>query len=91
VSAAVHPNALHAANTNELNAYIIIAVALVGKVYQLARRKIERRAMSNKFANVLGFNGIVQAIGTEQQNVAGHDLIFAGVYAQKHVVAQRTA
>jgi hypothetical protein len=59
VSAAVHPNALHAANTNELNAYIIAAITLLGKIYQLLGRLIQRRAMAGNSANVFGGNGIV--------------------------------
>ena len=46
MSAAVHPNALYTANTNELNAYIITAIALLRKVYQLLRSLRQRRAMA---------------------------------------------
>ena len=87
VPAAVHPNALHATNTNELNAYIIAAIALLGKVYQFLSGGGERRAMAGNSADVFACYGVMQAIGALQQNVAGEDLIFAGIDAEKHMRA----
>ena len=91
VSSAVHPNALHTANTNELNAYIITAIALIGKVYEFSRGFSERRAMAGNSANIFGIHRIVQAIGTQQEHIARGKLIFARIDAQEHVVAKRTA
>ena len=88
---AVHPNPLHATNTNELNAYIITAIALLGKVYQFLCGLWQRRAMSGNFANIFGVYRIVQAIGTKQQYIAGANLVLAGIHTQKHVIAQRPA
>ncbi len=79
--AAVHANPLYAANTNELNAYIIATVTLIGKVYQFLGRLLERRAMTGNSANVFGVYRIVQAIGTKQQHVAGRNLVLARIHA----------
>ena len=63
--AAVHPNALHALNANDLNAYIVVAIAVFSKVDQFLRGVIEWYAMASDFADILSVDGIVKPIGAE--------------------------
>ena len=71
MSSAVHTNALHSANTNELNAYIITAIALLGKVYEFLGGLRQRRVMAGNSGEVFGIHRVVQTVGTKQQDVTG--------------------
>ena len=69
---AIHAHAFHAADADELHADIIAAVPLVCKVDQVRARPLSSDVLRvTMWAMSRGVHGAVQAVGTEQQNVAG--------------------
>src|SRR5579875_4008110 len=88
---AVHAYALHAAYADQLNTDIVAAVPLIGKFDQVRRRLLEIGSPRDLFAEVGGLHRSVKAIGAEQEDIAGEDLVVAGFHAHEQIAAERAA
>ena len=74
-----------------MNTHIITAVLLIGERDQLAGRYIEHRIPRHDLANLLSVYRAVQAIRSEQKNIARLHLPIADFDVDEKIVAERTA
>jgi hypothetical protein len=84
-------DALHLADANELHAHIITAIQLVCKVDQFPGYVWKCRAAADHLSDRVGVHRPVQAVGAQQQHVAGNDLVVAGFHRHNHGRPQRPA
>src|SRR5581483_1302818 len=89
--AAVHAYAFDAANADQLDAYIVAAVALIRKGNQAFGGAGKIGSASHQRADLVILQGAVQAVRAEDQQVAGKDLMIAGFDAYEHIGSERAA
>lgn len=87
MSAAIDADALNASNADQLNANIIAAVSLLRHVNQVAGSILEFGIVTRKTNEVIGFEGMVQAVGTEHEYITGKNLVLAGFDADEEVIS----
>jgi hypothetical protein len=88
---AVQADAFHAPDPDELNAYIITAIAMIGKIDEAFGGGVQIGAAAQDGGHFGGFDGMIEAIAADKQEVAGSKLDGVGFDVDEQLTAERAA
>ena len=88
---AIHAHSFYITDPHKLDADIIAAIQLISKLDQLMGGHLGIFQVIDDVADLSLGDGAVEAIGTEQQRVAGENLRVGGINVNKEVGADRPA
>src|SRR5476649_202239 len=87
----IHAHALNASNADQLYADIIAAVLPICNVHQAAYGVFQIAVGGHDVRHLKRRDGAMQAVGTQQKNVARDHLVVVGIHADEHSAAERAA
>jgi hypothetical protein len=79
----IHSNPFDIANANQLKAHIIAAIPLIGKLHQLPGRGFEVNLSAGRLGQIGRRERSMQAVGTQQKDIAGKQQMLANVGAHE--------